>query len=421
MLGYRFDEAVDLEHAHSILSQKNVTIVLLDTTKAENSEPSLVREMRSRYPDTLIIATSSIPTIESAVETMRAGAFDYLSKPFSPDALGESLRKGIRRARFNTELLWLKKNVEPRSGLADLLGQTVEIEKLYRMLSRVTNSISPVLITGESGTGKGLLAKSIHLSSQHPSSPFISIDCRTVQPSAIEEALFGGANHPNRLGLLASPQGGTVFLKEVGRLPLQIQARLAKAIKDKEIISFEGNAPARVTVRIVAASCENLTEMVFRSLFRRDLHNSLSLVSLTIPPLRSRPDDVLFLAKRFLEELQDHTGVVRTLSDDAQQLLQTYDWPNNMRELERTLAFACAYSNGKQLETADFPGKIIDFYKKPAIQNSLGKAIKTQASGLVTIAEMERHAIQEAVRRTGGTSLERPPCWALARPRFIAN
>ena len=324
-------------------------------THPENGSLTLLEEMKAFYPETLVIAMSARATISSAVDVMRIGACDYLSKPFPLNVLTEALERASRRWYFGVERRQLEETLLPEARMADALGRSPEMEKLYRILSNVADSMHPVMILGESGTGKALVAQSIHANGPRSTKPFVSLDCTSLGPVLVESTLFGdqtgssGSADSRKPSLLASTQGATIFLDEIGDLPLELQGRLMRALSEKEIRTTEGAKAVRVSVRVLAATSRDLTQMVREGLFRMDLYRILSVVNLKIPPLRGRPDDIAFLAKRFLEKIQRQTGLTRTLSDETLQMLETYDWPDNVRELEHTIARACSQSPGRSL------------------------------------------------------------------------
>jgi DNA-binding NtrC family response regulator len=345
-LGFVGEEAETILSAREILERSDVTILVVDLTKAESEGRPLLAEMKSRHPDTLLIGMSASPTIASAVEAIRAGACDYLSKPFPLHVLERAFERVSMRQCFDAERRKLQEAVNSRSGMSHALGQSVEMEKLYQILSKVAKSRHPVTILGERGTGKELVARSIHSNSPDGSRPFVSVDIESMSSDALEDLLFGKAGSRRR-GLLASPEGGSVFLNEIARLTPELQDRLAKTIKENRIWHRDGVVGQGLSVRILAASTLDLTQMVREGRFRMDLHRSLSLVNLRIPPLRGRPGDIAFLAERFLEKAGRAIGISRSLPQETLRLLETYDWPENTRELESAITQAFAFSSGE--------------------------------------------------------------------------
>src|SRR6266576_283491 len=238
------------------------------------------------------------------------------------------------------------------------------MEKLYRIIAKAANSIHPVLILGESGTGKEMVARSIHYSGPFRDKPFIPVDCGSLVPTLIESELFGyvkgaftGANQ-SKDGLMAMAEGGTIFLDEVGELPVDLQAKMLRAIQEKEIRPVGSTRRVPINVRILAATNRDLEQGVMQGSFRRDLYFRLNVLSLRIPALRERRQDIPILAAHFLERLSRSCGQERTLSDDALKAMLAYDWPGNVRELENCLERACAFTTGPMLHLGDLPASV---------------------------------------------------------------
>ena len=410
-LGFVVVETEAITAAREILLRKDTAILMLDLTRPEGEGQSLLAEMRSLYPDTLVIGMSASATIDSAVETMRSGACDYLSKPFPLHVLTEALERAARRRYFDVERRQLQEAMDRRSGMGHVLGRSVEMEKLYRMLSKVAGSTHPVMIVGENGTGKALVARSIHSNGPDASKPFISVDCKSMSPSSLENVLFGrlksssGKVDMQTRGLLASLEGGTVFLDEIGDLPPDLQGKLAKALKEKKIWPVGGTRAHNLSVRILVATDRNLTQMVRDGYFRMDLYGLLSLVNLKIPPLRGRPDDIAFLAERFLERSRRKTGISRTLSKETLRMLETYDWPENIRELEVVITRAYTLSPGPELEIDHLPLNVLTFCRRKEAERKRDFTLENNRpfkGSIIPIATMEKRAILKAMQQTNG-------------------
>jgi DNA-binding NtrC family response regulator len=404
-------EAETIPAARKILERKDSAIVILDLTQPGSGNRSLLAEMRSICPHALVIGTSGSATIASAVEIMRAGAFDYLAKPFPLDLLTQTFDRANKRLCFDLERRKLRAMVSGSSGMIETLGQSVEMENLYQILSKVADSRHPVMILGESGTGKEQVARSIHSNSRDSSKPFVSVNCRSLSSIALEQTLFGelsaaGEIGPLRRGVLAAPEGGTVFLDEIGGLTLDLQRRLAKVIKEKIIPHSDGMRAESLSVRILAATNCDLAQMLKDGGFRMDLYCSLSLVNLKIPPLRRRPEDIAFLAQRFLEKVSRSTGVVRTLPQETLRVLEAYDWPENTRELESAITHACAVSSEPKLEVNHLPQNILTFARSTDERRrrssaSIGKLRSNSVEeSVIPMAAMEKQAILTALKET---------------------
>jgi two-component system response regulator HydG len=416
-LGFEVDQVDCPAAARDILKWKRIAVLLLDVTP-ETGGRSLLDEVRLRYPETIIIAMSFGATIAAVVETMRIGALDYLSKPFPPHMLTNSLECAARRYHFDIERRKLQESLPSEAQMGDILGKSEGMERLYKILSRVADSGHPVMILGEDGTGKPLVAKAIHANGPHAAKPFVSLDCKTLGPALLEIALFGcakgafGDMGSKKPGLLASSEGGTLFLDEIGDMPLDLQGKLVKAFMERKIPAIGGTKTMPITMRILAATGYDLTQMMKEGRFRLDLFGFLSVVNLRIPPLRDRLDDIAFLAKRFLEKMHQETGIRRTLPDETLRLLQTYNWPNNVIELEQSITRACSQSSGTELQTIHLPQNLLDFHRKK--ESVLTRTLSPQGAvksapvvvSIVPIAKIEERAILEAIQHTGGDKLK---------------
>ncbi len=410
--GFVAVEAETISAARQILEREDIAILMLDLTQPEGEGQSLVAEMKSLCPNALLIGMSASATIASAVETMRTGACDYLSKPFPLHILAKAFERAATRLCFDVERRKLQEIANSRPGMGEALGKSVEMEKLYRILSMVAGSRHPVMIVGEPGTGKDLVARSIHSNGPDGSKPFVSVDCNLMSSSLLESRLFGELKNASLgdgpLGLLAASEGGTVFLDEIGSLTLDLQERLVRALKEKKICPVGGTRAHNLSVRILAATSHDLMQMVREGRFRIDLYKLLSVVNLRIPPLRGRPGDIVFLVERFLEKVGRNTGIFRTISHETLRVLETYDWPENTQELESAIGQACILSPGTELQINHLPQNIIAFCRakdaaqKRAVNPSGEPTNHRLQEGVIPIATLEKQAILMALRQTSG-------------------
>jgi len=343
-------------------------------------------------------------TVQSAVQAMKNGAYDYFTKPFSLDELKLLLDRVAAHLKLKTENRTLREKIKSKQGFGSIVGRAPEMEKLYRIIAKAAQSTHPVLILGESGTGKELVARSIHFSGPFKDKPFIPVDCGSLVPTLIESELFGyvrgaftGAAHAKD-GLLAIAQGGTVFLDEVGELPVDLQAKLLRAIQEKEIRPVGSVKHVPINVRILAATNRDLEQAVAQGTFRRDLYFRLNVLSLRIPPLRERRQDIPLLAETFLERLNRDSDQQRTLSDDAVKVLLAYDWPGNVRELENCLERACAFTTGPLIRAADLPPAL----SSVDVRASIGE---DGTAKIIPMAELERQTILKAIEQLNGDKL----------------
>jgi DNA-binding NtrC family response regulator len=342
----------NISAARSLLRDRAVDILLLDLSAPLGEGLGLLNEIKELNPALVSVVMTAYATVPAAVEAMRTGAADYLTKPFAMDELAAVLERAMERRNVEAASRKLRESLRSPQGLGSMIGRSVEMEKLYRILSKVAQSSHPVLILGESGVGKELVARSIHTNGPLSDRPFVPVDCGSLVPTLMESELFGyvkgaftGATR-SKDGLLASAQGGTVFLDEIGELPLDLQAKLLRALQEKEIRPVGATHRIAINVRILAATNRDLAAMVEQGRFRKDLYYRLSVVNLRIPPLRERKQDIPLLAAHFLERMARETGTPHTFSDDALRTLVEYDWPGNVRELEHSIDRACTLSSG---------------------------------------------------------------------------
>ena len=419
-LGFAVTGAHDLPSARAILKHQKLDLVLLDlklpgANSGGTSGLSLLEEVKSLNPETVVIVMTAFATISSAVEAMRIGAGDYLTKPFALEELVTVLERAGERRHFDLESRRLRQMLRQQKGTGHLVGRSPEMEKLYRILSKVAGSSHPVLILGESGTGKELVARSIHFNGPWAQKPFVPVDCGSLAPGLVESELFGHVKgafagaHRNKDGLLASADGGTVFLDEISELPLDLQAKLLRALQERAIRPVGSQSSVPIAVRVLAATNRDLALLVEHGKFRKDLYFRLNVVNLRIPPLRDRREDIPVLAQHFLERAQRETGIAHTFSDDALRAMLAYNWPGNVRELENAIERACTLSSGPILHMGDLPTQLHEFRMQLRAREPTTEAAAVPAESeqgrIISIAEMERQAILETIRQLKGDKL----------------
>src|ERR1700685_3609201 len=322
-LGFLVHVADSAEHAYRILQTQSIDAVLRDLRLPGASGLEALRHIKSQRPEALVIVVTGCGTVQSAVQAMKNGAYEYVTKPFSAEELKLLLDRVSNHLKLKTENRMLREKLKSKQGYGGIIGRAPEMEKLYRIIAKAANSSHPVLILGESGTGEEMVARSIHYSGPFHDKPFIPVDCGSLVPTLIESELFcsvkgqfTGANQAKD-GLLAIAEGGTLFLDEVGELPVDLQAKLLRAIQEKEIRPVGSTRRIAINVRILAATNRLLEQAVAQGTFRRDLYFRLNVLSLRIPPLRERRQDIPLLVGYFLERLARSSGQQRTISDEA--------------------------------------------------------------------------------------------------------
>jgi DNA-binding NtrC family response regulator len=402
-LGYHTTATGSAEQAFWLIDSQSIDVVLLDLNVPGAGGLEVMRQMKRSHPDIEVIVMTGNGSVQSAVQAMKAGAYDYVTKPFGLNEL-KSLLEGVAdHLKLKMENRRRCDEMKSSRGFGNIIGRTPEMDKLYRIIGKAAHSAHPVLILGESGTGKEMVARAIHYSGPFRQKPFVPVDCGCLVPTLIESELFGhvkgaftGASHAKD-GLLALAEGGTVFLDEIGELPLDLQSKLLRALQEKEIRPVGGTKQVSINVRIVAATNRDLEQAVGRGEFRRDLYFRLNVLSLRIPPLRERRPDVRLLANSFLERfsraLRRNVGV----SDDVMRALVAYDWPGNVRELENCIERCCAMNSGPVIHTTDLPTPIT------GVRARFSEVASD--TRIMRIADLEKQAIVGAIATLGGDKL----------------
>ncbi|WP_233581152.1 sigma-54 dependent transcriptional regulator [Acidipila sp. EB88] len=405
-----------VDAARSYLRGNSADVLLLDLKSPSGKAMDLLDEVKSMRPETSVIVMTAYATVTSAVEAMRTGATDYLTKPFSMDELAVVLDRTAEKRELDSESRRLRERLRSQGTLGTIVGQSPEMDKLYRILSKVAHSNHPVMILGESGTGKELVARSIHTNGANAQQPFLPVDCGSLVPTLVESELFGyvkgaftGATR-NKDGLLVAAGQGTVFLDEIGELPLDLQAKLLRALQEREVRPVGANHRQPMRARILAATNRDLKQMVEQGRFRKDLYYRLNVVSLRIPALRERRQDIPLLTAHFLDRIGKEYGKSFELSDDALRVLDEYDWPGNVRELENALERSCSFASGTVVQLGDMPTNLQDFRMQQRHATTPLRAVleaaAVSAPGVTSLAEMEKQAILDTIRRLNGDKLQ---------------
>jgi DNA-binding NtrC family response regulator len=396
-LGY---DAAVCPDARSARTHSDVDIVVTDIRMPGESGLELCAEIAGNRPDLPVILMTAFGDTRAVSLGLRAGASDFLAKPFSLSDLGDAVGRALERRQRSARVLRLADSVScPALPLPGIIGSSQAIRLVTERVRQVANNQAPVLITGETGTGKELFARAIHALSDRRDGPFLALNCAALSAEMIESELFGHAsgaftgatrNHP---GLFRDADGGTVFLDEIGAMPLGLQARLLRAIEQRSVRSVGTIGEVPTNVRIVAASNARLRDLADSGQFRSDLLFRLSAFELDLPALRDRERDVIELAEHFLQMFAA-AGSARVLSEAAKQALLAYTWPGNVRELENGMRAAVALSHGKTVELSELPPRVREAH------HSRGE------SNRVDLDALERAHIERVLRETGGNRSE---------------
>jgi DNA-binding NtrC family response regulator len=395
-LDYICSEAESAEAALAQSPAISPDIVIADLRLPNLSGADLLRQIKSRLPATEVVIMTGHGSIESAVEAMKLGAYDYIQKPFRVEELRLLLRRMEEKIRLVQENHVLRERVETDQELDGIIGDSAKIREILRMISRLKDTWTPVLICGESGTGKELVARAIHYRGTFAKRPLVAVDCGALVPTLMESDLFGYAKGAftgaakSKIGLFQAADGGTIFLDEIGELPLELQA--------KEVRPVGSNESVRVQVRVVAATNRDLESAIREGAFRKDLFFRLNVVSITLPPLRERRSDIPMLAQYFLDRLADGENIKFTSA--AMKLLMRYDWPGNVRELENSISRAVTLGDRKVIDEGDLSPAMLQNNGQNKIASP--PPDEEDASSTVALDELERLTIQRVFDKVHG-------------------
>jgi len=397
--GYPVSVAETALQGISLLEQEEFALVLCDIRMPEMDGISFLAELQRRQIAATVIMMSAYGNLDTAIECLKQGAYDYISKPFKPDEIILTLRKAEERMRLLRENRLLKKELARNETLEDLVYQSPAMATLANQVAQVAVARSPVLVTGETGTGKELIARALHFSGPRRDGPFVAVNCSAIAPSLLESELFGhargaftGADRA-RDGLFIAAGGGTLFLDEIGELPLELQPKLLRVLQEGEVRRVGETKPRKIDARVVVATARDLQEEVDAGRFRSDLFFRLAVIELTLPPLRERREDIPLLARHFVGNIAHRERrPVPDLSDEVIERMQAYDWPGNVRELENFIEKTMIFCRGTQVEIEALPWEMRREKRADVKGLSLKKAM----------ARIEREYIRKALVATDG-------------------
>src|SRR5256885_2218478 len=401
-LGFACAEAESAEAAVARLESDAPDLVLTDLKLPNQSGVELLRQIKAVLPRAEIAIMTGHGSIESAVDAMKLGAYDYIEKPFRVEKMRLLLQRMAEKIRLVTENEFLRERVSTEQNLDGIIGTSANIQDVLRMISRLKDTRTPVLISGESGTGKELAARAIHFRGSMAQTPFVALDCGSLVPTLMESELFGyergaftGATK-SKAGLFQAADGGTIFLDEIGELPLEMQAKLLRVLQEREVRPVGRNESHNVDVRVIAATNRDLENAYRERTFRKDLYFRLNVVTVHLPSLRERRSDIPVLVHHFLDRYAKGSHIQVTAA--AMKSLLHYDWPGNVRELENCVARAVTLGDGKIIDVADLPPAIRSEQADSGIVTSQDAATLSTTA----LAEMERMTILRGFEQANG-------------------
>ncbi|WP_305044765.1 sigma-54-dependent transcriptional regulator [Geoalkalibacter sp.] len=423
--GIRVDLAADGNEALGLFRKNTYDLAILDVKMPDISGLDLLSRFQEEAPQTLVVIMTAESSMKNAVEAMKRGAYDYITKPFDLDAIDAIILKAGKATDISGEVSRLKNELKDQYSLErTIIGQSKPMQEVYKILGKVAPSDVTVLITGESGTGKELVARAIHFNSPRLGKPFLAINCAAIPRELLESELFGhekgaftGAGE-RKMGKFEQANGGTLFLDEIGDMPLDLQAKLLRVLQEKEITRTGGSATIPVDVRIVAATNQNLKDKVRAREFREDLFYRLNVVPIALPALRERRDDIPLLVDYFIQSAREKLGTAALgCTPEAYQRLAAFNWPGNVRELENTIQRAALLSPNPLLTPEDFPvqgeseNESADCSLETLITNKLRNAIGAievqELNNLyeMVLHQMERPLIRIVLEKTRGNQV----------------
>lgn len=409
--GHQVRLAKDAIEAIALLKEAPVDLVLTDLRLPRGSGMDVLSFVTRQAPSTQVVIMTAFATTETAIEAMKAGAYDYIIKPFKVDELTVLLDRALERRRLQTENVALKATLSARAAHSRLLGTSERMQEVFELIQKVASTRTTILLTGESGTGKELVARAIHTRGPRVNEPFVAINCGAIPETLIESELFGhtkgsftGAT-ADKPGLFERAENGTVFLDEIGELPLAMQVKLLRVLQERKVRRVGGANDLNVDCRVIAATNRRLETEIEKGTFREDLYFRLNVIQIRLPALRERRADIPLLAESFVAKFaEQQESPVRSLSDGALRLLMAWSWPGNVRELENVIERGVTLASGAVIDVEALPSAMRGQVTTPPTPvQPLTDEIPAEGLDLeATLENYERRLLEKALQRTGG-------------------
>jgi DNA-binding NtrC family response regulator len=423
--GFEVEEAADGKSALSMLRQHPYSVVITDLRLPGATGEVILEEARALSPETIVILMTGFGNIQSAVEAIRKGAYDYLPKPFQLAELVMRVEKGLEERQLKSENRMLRGELQSKYHFSNLVGTSAAMQNIYHLIGVVAQKNSTVLIEGETGTGKELIARAIHYNGPRKEQPLVSVNCGAIPSNLLEDELFGHVKgaftnaHQHRIGRFEQANHGTLFLDEVSSMPMDLQVKLLRVLQEREFQRVGSTATIRVDVRILAATNGNLMAEVEKGNFREDLYYRLNVIPIRVPPLRVRRDDIPPLVVHFAKKFcADQKLPLKRISHEAMKCLMAYDWPGNVRQLENAVEMAVALSGDRDLlDPEDFP-----LVSKLPVDNAPFHGLDIPDDGIhfnTMISDLEKQLILQSLRITKGNKKKAASLLHLKRTTFV--
>lgn len=423
--GYEVQQASSGEEALESLKKNAFDILITDMKLPGLDGNAVLQEALAIYPEIIGIIITGYGTVESAVQAMKSGAYDYIAKPFQLLEISLLIRQALERRRLKEENAYLKTQLKEKYRFESIIGNSKPMREIFQLVETIAVTNSTVLITGETGTGKELIAKAIHFNSQRKDQKIVSLNCGAIPETLLESELFGHVKgaftgaHQTRIGKFEQAHRGTIFLDEIGNMSPSLQVKLLRVLQEREFERVGGVEPVKVDVRIIAATSANLKDMVERNEFRSDLYYRLNVIQIHLPVLKDRREDIPLLTKHFIEKYCQNSNLeLKTMSQEAMKILMNYNWPGNIRQLENAIERAVALVGTRNLIlSSDLPSEIqktnANLFLSEIYIPDEGVNFKTE------ISHVERELILQGLKKSGGNKKQAAKLLNLKRTTLI--
>jgi DNA-binding NtrC family response regulator len=396
--------AKNAEEAFLQIKEHSPDIVLLDIILPDLDGLKVLEKIKQKEPDVIVIMITATRTVKTAVEAMKLGAYDYVTKPFDTEELSLIIRRALSTQALEKEVRYLREEIDKSCGFGNIVGKSKVIEDVFKIVRQIADSKSTVLIMGESGTGKELISRAIHYNSNRRNYPFVTINCAAIPETLIESELFGHEKGAftnaieKKLGRFEVAHEGTLFLDEIGELSLATQAKILRFLEEKEFNRVGGSKTIKVDVRLITATNKDLTQLLKKGGFREDLFYRINVVPIIIPPLRERKEDILLLIDHFTKKFnEENKKNVKGVSKEAIELMMNYEWPGNVRELENLIERVIALTPNEYIQSNELPLSLINISKINGLKEYI---LDGKVPFLKAEEEFERGIILDALKRS---------------------
>jgi DNA-binding NtrC family response regulator len=395
--------AKDAEEAFLQIKEYSPDVVLLDIILPDIDGLKVLEKIKESDPDMIVIMITATKTVKTAVEAMKLGAYDYVTKPFDIDELRLIISRSLSTQALEKEVKYLRKEIDKSFSIGNIIGKSKAMENIFKVVRQIADSKSTVLIMGESGTGKELISRAIHYNSNRKNFPFVTINCAAIPETLIESELFGHERGAftnaieKKLGRFEIAQHGTLFLDEIAELSLSTQAKILRFLEEKEFNRVGGSKTIKVEVRLITATNRDLNQLLKKGEFREDLYYRINVVPIVIPPLRERKEDIPMLLEHFIKKFNaENNKNLKGVSKEALELMMNYDWPGNIRELENLIERIIALTSNEYIQHNELPFSLINIPKINGLKESV---LNGKVSFLEAEEEFEKGIILDALKR----------------------